>query len=29
LIEKDFAYLDRSEEDDKNTFANPNTGERC
>jgi hypothetical protein len=29
LIEKDFAYLDPSEEDDKNTFANPNTGERC
>jgi hypothetical protein len=29
LIEKDFACLDRSGEDNEDTFANPNTGERC
>lgn len=29
LIEKDFACLDRSEEDNKDTFANPNAGEQC
>jgi hypothetical protein len=27
LIEKDFACLDRSEADNKDTFANPNAGE--
>jgi hypothetical protein len=29
LIEKDFACLDRSDEDNKDTFANPNPGEQC
>jgi hypothetical protein len=29
LMEKDFACLDRSEEDNKDTFANPNAGEQC
>jgi hypothetical protein len=29
LIEKDFACLDRSEEDNKDTFANPNADEQC
>src|SRR5438309_8230372 len=29
LIEKDFACLDRSEEDNQDTFANPNTGPQC
>jgi hypothetical protein len=29
LIEKDFACLDRSEEDNQDTFANPNAGTKC
>jgi hypothetical protein len=29
LIEKDFACLDRSEEENHDTFANPNAGARC
>ena len=29
LIEKDFACLDRSEEDNQDTFANPKAGEQC
>jgi hypothetical protein len=29
LIEKDFACLDRSEEDNQDTFANPNAGVNC
>jgi len=29
LIEKDFACLDRSEEENQDTFANPNAGARC
>jgi len=29
LIEKDFACLDRSEEDNEDTFPNPNTGTKC
>lgn len=29
LIEKDFARLDRSEEDNADTFANPNAGTKC
>jgi Family of unknown function (DUF7009) len=29
LIEKDFACLDRSEEDNEDTFPNPNTGATC
>jgi len=29
LIEKDFACLDRSDEDNKDTFANPSPGEQC
>ena len=29
LIEKDFACLDRSEEDNADTFANPNAGTKC
>jgi hypothetical protein len=29
LIEKDFACLDRSEEDNQDTFANPNAEEQC
>jgi hypothetical protein len=29
LIEKDFACLDRSEQDNKDTFANPNAAEQC
>ena len=29
LIEKDLACLDRSEEDNGDTFANPNAGEQC
>jgi len=29
LIEKDFACLDRSDEDNKDTFANPNAGAQC
>jgi hypothetical protein len=29
LIEKDFACLDRSQEDNEDTFPNPNTGSTC
>jgi hypothetical protein len=29
LIEKDFACLDRSDEDNQDTFANPNAGTTC
>ena len=29
LIEKDFACLDRSDEDNKDTFANPNVSAQC
>jgi hypothetical protein len=29
LIEKDFACLDRSDEDNQDTFPNPNTGVTC
>jgi hypothetical protein len=29
LIEKDFACLDRSDEDDQDTFANPHAGATC
>lgn len=29
LIEKDFACLDRSDADNQDTFANPNTGANC
>ena len=29
LIEKDFACLDRSDEDNQDTFANPNAGATC
>ena len=29
LIEKDFACLDRSDEDNEDTFANPNAGAQC
>ena len=29
LIEKDFACLDRSDEDNRDTFANPNAGTNC
>jgi hypothetical protein len=29
LIEKDFACLDRSDEDNHDTFANPNAGPAC
>jgi hypothetical protein len=29
LIEKDFACLDRSDEDNEDTFPNPNTGATC
>jgi hypothetical protein len=29
LIEKDFACLDRSEEDNEDTFPNPNAGTKC
>jgi hypothetical protein len=29
LIEKDFACLDRSEEDNEDTFPNPNVGAAC
>jgi hypothetical protein len=29
LIEKDFACLDRSDEDNQDTFANPNAGIAC
>jgi hypothetical protein len=29
LIEKDFACLDRSEEDNEDTFPNPNVGATC
>jgi hypothetical protein len=29
LIEKDFACLDRSEEDNQDTFPNPNAGTQC
>jgi hypothetical protein len=29
LIEKDFACLDRSEEDNEDTFPNPNAGTIC
>jgi hypothetical protein len=29
LIEKDFACLDRSDDDNADTFANPNAGEVC
>ena len=29
LIEKDFACLDRSEEDNEDTFLNPNAGPKC
>jgi len=29
LIEKDFACLDRSDEDNQDTFANPNAGANC
>ena len=29
LIEKDFACLDRSDEDNQDTFANPNAGAKC
>jgi hypothetical protein len=29
LIEKDFACLDRSDEDNRDTFANPHAGATC
>jgi hypothetical protein len=29
VIEKDFACLDRSEQENQDTFANPNAGARC
>jgi uncharacterized protein DUF7009 len=29
VIEKDFACLDRSDEDNQDTFANPNAGATC
>ncbi|MGA2851774.1 MAG: hypothetical protein ABSE46_22450 [Terracidiphilus sp.] len=29
LIEKDFACLDRSDEDNQDTFPNPNAGTTC
>jgi hypothetical protein len=29
LVEKDFACLDRSDEDNQDTFANPNAGTQC
>jgi hypothetical protein len=29
LIEKDFACLDRSDEDNQDTFANPSAGTKC
>jgi hypothetical protein len=29
LIEKDFACLDRSEDENQDTFANPNAGTKC
>jgi hypothetical protein len=29
LIEKDFACLDRSDEDNEDTFSNPNSGAAC
>jgi hypothetical protein len=29
LVEKDFACLDRSDEDNQDTFANPNSGAIC
>jgi len=29
LIEKDFACLDRNDEDNQDTFANPNAGATC
>jgi hypothetical protein len=29
VIEKDFACLDRSDEDNRDTFANPNAGATC
>ena len=29
LIEKDFAWLDRSDEDNEDTFPNPNPGTTC
>jgi hypothetical protein len=29
IIEKDFACLDRSDEDNQDTFANPNAGATC
>ncbi len=29
LIEKDFASLDRSDEDNQDTFANPHAGATC
>jgi hypothetical protein len=29
LIEKDFACLDRSDEDNEDTFPNPNAGATC
>jgi hypothetical protein len=29
LVEKDFACLDRSDEDNQDTFANPNAGAQC
>ena len=29
LIEKDFACLDRSDEDNRDTFSNPNAGATC
>ena len=29
LIEKDFACLDRSDEDNQDTFPNPNAGAKC
>jgi hypothetical protein len=29
LIEKDFACLDRSEDDNQDTFPNPNAGTKC
>jgi len=29
LIEKDFACLDRSDEDNQDTFPNPNAGKQC
>jgi hypothetical protein len=29
IVEKDFACLDRSDEDNQDTFANPNAGAKC